>query len=204
LFRKRYSTSTLSGGRHGGDEMGDPSIRLRPLVEDDLAMLRRFATEPGLIGLDWAGFRDAGAPARRFAADGYLGSDDGRLMVEVEQDNAAVGFVNWQAGSYGGMAKHWTIGIVLLPQWRGQGIGWRAQAMLCDYLFDHTPAQRIEAGTHPENIAEQKALEKAGFTLEGVIRAAEFRAGQWRDGYLYSRLRDDPSPLRPGPEPLRP
>ena len=43
--------------------------------------------------------------------------------------------------------------------------------------------------------AEQHALQKAGFTLEGVIRAAEFRAGQWRDGYLYSRLRTDPDPL---------
>lgn len=30
-------------------------VRLRPLVEDDFAMFRRFATEPGLIGLDWAG-----------------------------------------------------------------------------------------------------------------------------------------------------
>jgi RimJ/RimL family protein N-acetyltransferase len=27
------------------------------------------------------------------------------------------------------------------------------------------------------------------------MRAAEFRAGQWRDGYLYSRLRTDPDPL---------
>ncbi len=67
------------------------------------------------------------------------------------------------------------------------------QANLCDYLFHHTPAQRIEAGTHPENIAEQKALVKAGFQLEGVVRAAEFRAGKWRDGLLYSRLRDDPA-----------
>ena len=33
---------------------------------------------------------------------------------------------------------------------------------------------------------------KAGFQLEGVIRACEFRGGQWRDGLLYSRLRDDP------------
>ena len=65
------------------------------------------------------------------------------------------------------------------------------QAMLCEYLFTHTPAQRIQAGTHPENVAEQKALAKAGFQLEGVIRACEFRAGQWRDGLLYSRLRDD-------------
>ena len=81
-----------------------------------------------------------------------------------------------------------------MPEWRGHGIGWRAQAMLCDYLFAHTVAQRIQAGTHPENIAEQKALTKAGFQLEGVVRACEFRAGQWRDGYLYSRLRTDPSP----------
>jgi RimJ/RimL family protein N-acetyltransferase len=170
-------------------------IRLRPVVEDDLAMFRRFLTEPGLIGLDWAGFRDAAEPARRFAKDGYLGVDDGRLMVEVEQEHAAAGLVSYRSGVYGGVAKYWEIGIALLPEWRGRGVGWRAQAMLCDYLFSHTPAQRIQAGTHPENIAEQKSLEKAGFRLEGVVRACEFRAGQWRDGYLYSRLRGDPSPL---------
>jgi RimJ/RimL family protein N-acetyltransferase len=174
--------------------MGDLSIRLRPVIEDDLAMFRRFITEPGLVGFDWGGFRDAQEPARRFAVDGYLGADDGRLMVEVESERVAAGLVSYLAGLYGGVAKHWEIGIALLPEWRGRGIGWRAQAMLCDYLFSHTPAQRIQAGTHLENIAEQKSLEKAGFQLEGVVRACEFRAGQWRDGHLYSRLRDDPAP----------
>ncbi|WDZ82524.1 GNAT family N-acetyltransferase [Micromonospora cathayae] len=171
-----------------------PAVRLRPVVEADLAMFRRFLVEPGLIGLDWAGFRDAGAPGRRFATDGYLGPDDGRLVVEVEAEQVAAGFVSYTAGSYGGLARHWEIGIALLPEWRGRGIGWRAQAMLADYLFAHTPAQRVQAGTHPENVAEQRALEKAGFRFEGVIRSCEFRAGRWRDGHLYSRLRDDPSP----------
>ncbi|MEV4719765.1 GNAT family protein [Micromonospora noduli] len=175
----------------------DLTVRLRPVAEPDLVMFRRFCTEPGLIGLDWAGFRDAGVPARRFAVDGYLGEDDGRLVVEVEQEQAAAGVVSYTAGRYAGRASYWEIGIVLLPQWRGRGIGWRAQALLCDYLFQHSPAQRIQAGTHPENVAEQRALEKAGFQLEGVVRASEFRAGQWRDGYLYSRLRDDPSPWDP-------
>jgi hypothetical protein len=100
--------------------MTDPSIQLRPVVEDDLAMFRRFATEPGLIGLDWAGFRDAQAPARRFATDGYLGSDDGRLVVEVEQERVAAGFVSWHAGSHGGMTKHWEVGIALLPEGRSR------------------------------------------------------------------------------------
>jgi [ribosomal protein S5]-alanine N-acetyltransferase len=170
------------------------SVRLRPVVEDDLAMFRRFATEPGLVGLDWSGFRDAQAAARRFATDGFLGTEDSRLIVHVEEEDATAGFVGWRTGQYGNSGKHWTIGIALLPEWRRRGIGWRAQAMLCDYLFSHTPVQRIEAGTHPENIAEQKALVKAGFTHEAVIRAAEFRAGGWHDGWLYSRLRDDPAP----------
>ena len=163
---------------------------LRPVIEDDLPMLRRFAVEPGLIGNDWLGFRDAGAQDRRFALDGYLAGDNGRLMVQLEDQ--VTGFVTYSEGTYGGRASYWEIGIALLPEWRGQGIGWRAQALLCDYLFQHTPAQRIQAGTQPENLAEQKALVKAGFQLEGTVRAAEFRAGQWRDGVLYSRLRTDP------------
>jgi RimJ/RimL family protein N-acetyltransferase len=167
-------------------------IRLRPVSEDDLPMFRRFVTEPGLIGLDWGGFRDAQAPARRFATDGWLGPDDGRLIVEADDETA--GFVSYISGRYAGPATFWEIGIVLLPEFRGRGIGWRAQATLCDYLFHHTPAQRIQAGTHPENLAEQKSLVKAGFRFEGVIRACEFRAGRWRDGHLYSRLRDDPAP----------
>jgi RimJ/RimL family protein N-acetyltransferase len=176
--------------------MTDHAVRLRPVVEDDLEIFRRFTVEPGLIGLDWGGFRDAQAPARRFALDGFLGEDDGRLMVDAEVDGerGTAGLVSYRWGLYSGVARYCEIGIALLPEWRGRGVGWRAQAMLCDYLFSHTPVQRIQAGTHPENHAEQRSLEKAGFQLEGVIRACEFRAGQWRDGYLYSRLRDDPAP----------
>jgi RimJ/RimL family protein N-acetyltransferase len=182
--------------------MAEVPIRLRPVVDGDLEMFRRFLTEPWLVGLDWAGFRDAEQPARRFAVDGYLGEADGRLMVEIEPEEATAGFVSYLAGRYGGQAGYWEIGIALLPEFRGRGIGWRAQAMLCDYLFRHTPAQRIQAGTHAENVAEQKSLVKAGFQLEGIVRACEFRDGQWRDGYLYSRLRDDPAPDLP-PEPGR-
>ncbi|MEV1203070.1 GNAT family N-acetyltransferase [Microbispora rosea] len=169
-------------------------VRLRPVQEDDLDIFRRFVTEPGLIGLDWAGFRDAQAPARRYAKDGYLGEDDSRLIVEA--DGTAAGLVSWSARGVG-LSRFWEIGIALLPDRRGRGIGWRAQAMLCDYLFTHTPVERIQAFTHPENIAEQKSLEKAGFTFEGVLRAVEFLRGQWRDGWMYSRLRSDPNPLNP-------
>jgi RimJ/RimL family protein N-acetyltransferase len=51
---------------------------------------------------------------------------------------------------------------------------------------------RIWAGTEADNIAEQRALEKAGFIREGVIRGAGWRDGTWRDGVIYSLLRTDP------------
>ena len=176
-----------------------PEIRLRPVTEADLGMFRRFVVEPGLIGLDWPGFRDPNAVQLRFDTDTYLGEDNGRLIVDVapgtQPGNEPAGLVSYRKRYYGTQAFCWEIGIALLPEWRGLGIGWRAQAMFCSYLFENTPVQRIEAATHAENATEQRSLEKAGFTLEGVIRAAEFRAGQWHDGYLYSRLRTDADPL---------
>ncbi|MEU4192549.1 GNAT family protein [Kribbella sp. NPDC026611] len=167
-------------------------VSLGPVTDEDLPMFQRFAVEPGLVGLDWGGFRDAQAPVKRFAEDGYLGKDDGRMMVRTSDGTA--GFVSYLSGTFDGKTQYWEIGIALLPEYRGRGIGWRAQALLTEYLFLHTPVHRIQAATHPENVAEQKSLEKAGFRLEGVIRGCEFRDGKLRDGYLYSRLRDDPAP----------
>lgn len=82
---------------------------------------------------------------------------------------------------------------MLLPQARGRGYGTQAQRLLSRYLFAHTTAHRIWAWIETGNIAEQKALEKAGFTREGITRGAWWRDGAWRDGVIYSLLRTDPA-----------
>jgi [ribosomal protein S5]-alanine N-acetyltransferase len=163
-------------------------VKLRPVIEADLAMLRRFVTESGLAGSLWSGYHDPAAIARRFAADGFLGEAGGRLVVEV--DDTAAGYVAWDATGPE-HAPYWAVGIALLPEWRGRGVGWRAQTLLCDYLFAHTAAQRIEATVLDDNVAETKALEKVGFHKEGVLRSAEFRDGRWRDVTVFGRVRGD-------------
>ena len=85
------------------------------------------------------------------------------------------------------------IGIWLTPAARGRGIGATAQRMLADLFFAHTTVNRVEAHTDVENIAEQRALERAGFSREGLIRGAQWRAGTFHDGYLYAVLRGDPA-----------
>jgi RimJ/RimL family protein N-acetyltransferase len=86
---------------------------------------------------------------------------------------------------------YWAIGIGLAPEFRGRGYGSAAQRLIVRYLFAHTQVNRIEATTEITNLAEQRALEKAGFTREGILRGTTFRQGQWHDQVIYSVLRDE-------------
>ncbi|WP_434739634.1 GNAT family N-acetyltransferase [Micromonospora sp. SH-82] len=171
--------------------MTAPQVALRPILVEDLDVLLRFRLEAGLIGPNWYGHRDSGELRRRLDTDGWLGAEDSRMTVTA--DGAAVGFVAWAAVSQGN-GTYWSIGISLVPEARGRGVGLLAQRLLCDYLFDHSPVVRIEAVTQPENEAEQRILERIGFVLEGTLRSAEFRQGRWRDVHVYGLLRSEYRP----------
>ena len=104
-----------------------------------------------------------------------------------------VGGLSYRPVSYGGTVGNlaWNLGVGLLPEARGRGIGSAAQRLLAEFLFDSTELDRIEATTDVDNAAEQRALEKAGFTREGVTRAAQLRGGVRRDVVHYGLLREE-------------
>ncbi|MFF3216062.1 GNAT family N-acetyltransferase [Streptomyces sp. NPDC002886] len=167
-------------------------ISLRPVTAADLDLFEtEFATEEGTGSFQWFGFTPTHRLRRRFAEDGLLGPDDGTLTVTV--DGQTAGRVEWFASAWGRARTSacWTIAIGLLPAARGKGTGTGAQHLLARYLFDHTRAERVQAWTDLHNLAEQRALEKAGFVREGVLRAAQWRAGRWHDQVLFSALRGD-------------
>ena len=173
------------------------NVKIRPVEERDLDLLGRFDTEPALDPLyEWKGFRDPRRHWRRWEQDGYLGTEDSILIVSLP-DGTFTGFIAWTAIRRSppiAPAVSYRIGIALLPEYQGQGLGSAAQCLLADHLFWTTLANRIEAGTDLENLAEQRALEKAGFQREGVVRGPGYFEGRFRDGVTYSRLRSDPHP----------
>jgi RimJ/RimL family protein N-acetyltransferase len=117
---------------------------------------------------------------------------DGHLVIEV--DGRIIGDVGWHWLGYGpGQPSRCpNIGISIWdPADRGGGRGTEAQRMLVDVLFSGTTINRIEASTDVTNLAEQRALEKAGFTREGVVRGAQWRAGAYHDLVTFSVLRSD-------------
>jgi RimJ/RimL family protein N-acetyltransferase len=178
-------------------------IRLRPVVESDLPLLERIYDDPvDASEFGFTGFNNQGHIRRRFEA-GFITVDGGKLAIvrdATPEDGRAVfeaqgdvfcGDVGWHRVLTGPNSATWNIGIGILAKERGKGYGTRAQRLLVEYLFSHTLFNRIEAGTETANIAEQRALEKAGFTREGVIRGASFRGGAWRDMVSYSVVRAD-------------
>ncbi|MGK5556798.1 GNAT family N-acetyltransferase [Actinomadura kijaniata] len=165
-------------------------VRLRPVLAGDLDVLDRFWTDPEVAGaFEWYGWMDPNVWRRRWTEDGLLGTDRSTLMVC--SDTETYGFVAWWKVVTARTSFCWEIGITLLPEARGRGVGTEAQRQLVRYLFTHTQVVRIQAGTEVDNHAERRALEKAGFTREGVMRSVTFRDGAWRDGVLYSVLRDE-------------
>ena len=167
-------------------------IALRPFVEPDLDVFAaELGTREGVGELQWFGFGSQAALEREFAQTGLITADAGRLAVV--EDATLVGRVQWFRDSWGppGNSWCWEIGVMVLPAHRGRGVGTQAQVLLRDYLLDHTRAERIQASTDVDNLAEQRALDKAGFAREGRLRRAQWRSGRWHDAYLYSYVRDD-------------
>ena len=105
-----------------------------------------------------------------------------------------IGTVSWRKVPTGQISYCWAIGIMLAPEFRGRGYGSAAQRLLARYLFAHTQVNRVEAITEITNVGEQWALEKAGFTREGILRGATYRAGQWHDQVIYSVLPNEAVP----------
>lgn len=163
---------------------------LRPVREDDLAMLERLTNDPGTAGPhDWYGWHDPHLWQHRWSENGLLGSAGGTLVVTRGAEVA--GFVSWRQVTTGAISHCWELGISIAPEARGQGVGTQAQRLIARYLFACTQANRIQAVTDVKNLAEQRALEKAGFSREAVLREFGYRDGRWHDGVLYSVLRKE-------------
>jgi RimJ/RimL family protein N-acetyltransferase len=160
-------------------------VYLREATEADGPLLELWS------GADFTGpFNDLGSLDEDALQSGL---HNHRLIVCRSADDCPIGEVTWHAVRYGPdrRSRAWSIGINLIPEARGRGYGTATQRRLVEQLFACGDVNRIEASTDVENVAEQRALTRAGFRREGVIRGAQFRAGRWHDLVLYGFVRKD-------------
>jgi RimJ/RimL family protein N-acetyltransferase len=167
---------------------GHVVTRLRPVRDDEADLLAQWRADVQTEYEEW-GAEPPGMPSD---ATYPKPPGMGELMVTDGHD-LPIGTVSWHQVVYGPRAGSVAldIGIALRPSARGHGHGARAQRMLAEYLFRTFPVHRVQASTDVLNVPEQRALERAGFVREGVLRGAQWRAGDWHDLVSYARLRSD-------------
>lgn len=83
------------------------------------------------------------------------------------------------------------LGYYLAPSFWGHGVMTQAIRQICEYVFGHSDIERIYAEPFADNIGSCRALEKAGFQLEGTLRRNVVKDGRFHDSRMYSMLRDE-------------
>ncbi len=83
------------------------------------------------------------------------------------------------------------IGYTLNKAYWGNGFGTETAKALISYGFNQLGLHRIYATCDPTNKGSARVLEKAGMTLEGIMRQHKLKGTQWRDSCLYAILETD-------------
>ncbi len=167
-------------------------VYLREPTNDDLPLLDEWGRS-----LEFRGeFNDFGLPYKPAAEryeKGFIGEQNGTLLICETESGEAVGTIDWRPSMYGPPPESmaFQFGISLTPESRGKGYGPVAIRLVADYLFEHTEVNRVEGSCDSENVASQRAMLKAGYSYEGTLRKAQWRHGAYHDLMYFSRLRGE-------------
>jgi RimJ/RimL family protein N-acetyltransferase len=110
------------------------------------------------------------------------------LAITLEGEDDFLGHTGlFLHGSTFGIAE---LGYILGPRGRGRGLATRAGRLIARWAFDDLDIERLEARTHPENVASHRVLERLGFTQEGLERSSRrlVYARDRFDAYCWSLL----------------
>ena len=104
----------------------------------------------------------------------------GGLQFVALAEGEVVGWCDIQRHGFPSRAHRGTLGMGIVPAYRGRGIGLRliqatlAQARVARFV-------RVELDVHADNARAIALYEKVGFVREGVARDAVFIDGEYRD-----------------------
>jgi [ribosomal protein S5]-alanine N-acetyltransferase len=80
------------------------------------------------------------------------------------------------------------VGYWLGQECWGRGVGTEALRLFTAYAFDELGLLRLFALPFADNTGSARVLEKAGYVLEGILKASCVKYGQPRDQALYARI----------------
>jgi RimJ/RimL family protein N-acetyltransferase len=163
------------------------NVNLRVREREDLSLIAEWVNNPAFLG-EYNSLPQISET--ELEKDYEKKSFELMDFIVEKKDGSGIGFICHFTLMHPA-GRRLEIGYSLVPSERGKGYGTEAVRIMVDYLFLSRDTMRIQACTDTRNLASQRALEKAGFKKEGIIRKSGFCRGEWVDDYQYSILRDE-------------
>jgi RimJ/RimL family protein N-acetyltransferase len=120
---------------------------------------------------------------------GMLASRAIQLLV-LDDDDAVVGWCDIIPVSLEGFQHVGKLGMGLLPEFRGRGLGEALARAAIDRAWE-AGLERVELEVFASNARARRLYERMGFVVEGVKRRARKLDGEYDDNVLMALLRDD-------------
>jgi RimJ/RimL family protein N-acetyltransferase len=158
------------------------NVNLRMVEREDLPVLQKWDNNVDFRGQFENLRQESMVDLERL----YDNIKDAQWFFVEKKDSTKVGFI-----SHFLSAGETEIGYNIVPNERSKGYANEAIQIIVDYLFLSKEIIRIQAKADPENTASWKALEKAGFKREGILRRTFYCRGKWRDDCIYSIIREE-------------
>ncbi|WP_442945872.1 GNAT family N-acetyltransferase [Nonomuraea sp. LPB2021202275-12-8] len=116
-------------------------------------------------------------------------SGQGVHLAMNDAEGRIVGAISLFKTSWG--AGTTEVGYGVHPLYRGRGFATEAVCALAEWVFDTTELRRIDLTANLDNLPSLRVAHKAGFTWEGVLRAAVLEDDGPHDLVVFGLLRDD-------------
>ena len=120
------------------------------------------------------------------------------VHLVAERDGEVVGSAGLLPAGASPRRRHaMMLGITVVQQAQGQGVGTALMAALCDYADRWLGTLRIELTVFSDNEAAVALYRKFGFVIEGTLRGYALRDGRYVDAYAMARLHPEPPNITP-------
>ena len=171
-----------------------PSLTLRYATPDDAETLFALASDPAVTRFfSWGPYTSleqpqayiAGLPAKR---------ERGELLDFLidHHEDGPIGVTGLSELSV--RNRHATVGSWFGRRWWGSGANLESKALIAALGFERLGMDRLTAWANTRNGRSQVALERAGFTREGVLRGWHVHDSGTHDVVVFRLLRDEWTP----------
>jgi len=168
------------------------TITVRRARVDDAAAIAAIMDEPSV----YAGLMQmphASVEAHRARLTDSLAPGKGDLLLVAERDGKVVGSSGMHPAGWSPRRRHvMSIGISVLREAQGQGVGTALMQAMCDYADGWAGVLRLELSVYVDNPGALALYRKFGFEVEGRHRGYALRDGEYVDAFSMARFHPRP------------